>query len=285
MGHHYIPQAYLNGFCDPNKPGVLWLYDKQRDRFSEATVKKVAQERQFYSPEVEVELNELVERPANRAFDKLRAGLPIVAEDRERIAVYIATMLKRVPGHRQKTLRMAPQILEDTVSKLRNQIETAGQMRDIDPSIVARRLAELDATADQFQKRLPDDIIDQIRTPWPTEVMVELVIGMTWRFVSTEGPSYFLTSDNPAFFFEAYGLGNPESELTFTLTSNLALLGSRQTGGEGRVLKAKPLLVKEINRTSCQYRDSFPILPGAEGLGGDTWKEDRPIPQSYSVVI
>ena len=212
---------------------------------------------QFYSPEVEVELNELVERPANRAFDKLRAGLPIVAEDRERIAVYIATMLKRVPGHRQKTLRMAPQILEDTVSKLRNQIETAGQMRDIDPSIVARRLAELDATADQFQKRLPDDIIDQIRTPWPTEVMVELVLGMTWRFVSTEGPSYFLTSDNPAFFFEAYGLGNPESELTFTLTSNLALLGSRQTGGEGRVLKAKPLLVKEINRRVASTATRF----------------------------
>lgn len=61
---------------------MLWLYDKQLDRFARASVGAVAQERGFYTPEIETELERLVERPANAVFNKLRKGTPLENSDR-----------------------------------------------------------------------------------------------------------------------------------------------------------------------------------------------------------
>ena len=79
--------------------------------------------------------------------------------------------------------------------------------------------------------------------------MVRALFGMTWRVLVSAGPQYFVTTDNPAFFFRAYGLAREESELTFPLSTTHALHGSWRAAGSDLVfLRATQRIVKEINR-------------------------------------
>ena len=71
MGHHFVPQAHLRRFEIVGKPKRIWRYDKIEKRWSEAAIKKVAQEPDFYDQEIEVALNEDVEFPSNAAFGVL----------------------------------------------------------------------------------------------------------------------------------------------------------------------------------------------------------------------
>ncbi|NQT17798.1 MAG: DUF4238 domain-containing protein [Planctomycetes bacterium] len=259
MGYHYVPQKYLSGFSDQNRPGFVWQYDKKERRFSDkpVSIRRIAQQRGFYDEDVERKLNELVERPGNRAIEKLRSNSPIADEERVNLAIYIATMVHRVPRHRERAREIAPRALTEAVGKLKSEIVAVGNEGGIDDSIIAEHLAEVDAADERCRETPPPEIIRQFRAPWASERIVGLIYAMSWRFVSTEGPTYFLTSDNPVFFFESHGLGSPESELTFALSSNLALLGSWRSGANLCIMKAKQQLVKEVNRRLASAATRF----------------------------
>jgi hypothetical protein len=81
---------------------------------------------------------------------------------------------------------------------------------------------------------------------------------MPWHVVHSSGPDYFLTSDNPAFFFEAYGIGKPESELTFPIATDLALFASWQ-GPQNSTYnhEAKQRLVREANTRIASAAERF----------------------------
>jgi hypothetical protein len=74
MGHHYIPQRYLKNFEVPQSDGSIWMFDKVSKRGKQVRIKAIAQETDFYEPEIEVALNEAVEKPANPVIQKLLAG-------------------------------------------------------------------------------------------------------------------------------------------------------------------------------------------------------------------
>jgi hypothetical protein len=123
MGNHFVPQAYLRGFQDPSNPDFIWVQSRREPDPRSASIEDVAQSRNFYDPEIEKLLASSVEGPANPVLAKLRAGeLPT---DRERIAlaVYLATMIKRVPKNRIRGRAMAPQILDEVVSRFRGQVQ------------------------------------------------------------------------------------------------------------------------------------------------------------------
>ena len=75
-----------------------------------------------------------------------------------------------------------------------------------------------------------------IETPWPFARWLIAIYNMTWRILRSEGPSYFLTSDNPVHLFEAYGMGSEMSELCLPLCRDLLLHCSWQKGTEGSEL-------------------------------------------------
>jgi hypothetical protein len=252
MGHHYTPQAYLRGFADPSDQRMIWFYDKKERLFRRASIKNVAQQPGFYTPEIEEQLNVIVEGPANRVIADLRDGKEIGPQERFHLSLYIATMLKRVPRHRQKFLDLAPKALEDTVRELKQYIEAVGKQGGVDPDLIARRLAEADAAERKFATEIPPEVIEKGRIPWPSEDLVALIFSMNWRFLWSAGPSFFVTSDNPGFFFEGLGLGRPESELRFPIAPTLALVGNWQGGWRSRAGdRIEPpcqRIVREINR-------------------------------------
>jgi Protein of unknown function (DUF4238) len=98
--------------------------------------------------------------------------------------------------------------------------------------------------------------VDQIEEPWPSPGVVNAVFDMTWRILRTNGFQFFITTDNPVFFFRGWGIGRPQSELTFTLPSTHAIHGSRQGApGDLIFLEVNQKFVREINRRLASQTD------------------------------
>ncbi len=71
---------------------------------------------------------------------------------------------------------------------------------------------------------------------------------MRWRILRSGGPQYFITTDNPGFFFRAYGLKNPNSEFVVPLSSEVALHGGWQGTDALAFLVIRQSFVREMNR-------------------------------------
>ena len=103
--------------------------------------------------------------------------------------------------------------------------------------------------AAKFRAEPPKDVTDRVRSPWPSEDVFNLVVQKTWRLVIATGSDCFVTSDSPAFFFEGFGLGHPQSELTIPLCPTLALMADWQGERFGTTVCAvRPKIVREVNR-------------------------------------
>src|SRR5436189_143450 len=79
-----------------------------------------------------------------------------------------------------------------TVGELKEFLVLAAREGRINAETLARRLAEAEATEQKFQKQLPSQMTEIIETPWPFESMLLAIYSMWWRFLRSEGPSYFL---------------------------------------------------------------------------------------------
>ena len=256
MGHHYVPQKYLRGFAEPGNDEAIWMYDKQLRKFTNPGIKSVAQEAGFYGEEVEQHLSELIEKPANRVLDKIRSKGNINEIERLHLSTYIATMMKRVPKRRTKALAMAPVAMEKTINEVRQQVQQWASTTE-NKSLAERRLNEIKEIEESLRSRLPEPIVNQIRLPWATQQMIDLICAMTWRIVSAK-EDYFITSDNPAYFFEAYGIGTQKSEITFPISRDLALFTSWQGTPNSMVyLEARPILVREANKRLISGAERF----------------------------
>jgi hypothetical protein len=249
MGHHFVPQRYLRNFEDPNHRGYVWVHDRYAGEGQLANIAKVAQSRNFYSQSTETILAETVERPANLVIRKLTTRQPVTDSERVQLAYYVAVMMKRIPAHRRRSSEMLPEVLADLVTEVRSYLNTLSGQVGADPEILKRRGFELDAVERKFHANPPPNVLEQIREPWPSKQMVKLLFRMTWRVLISSGPAYFLTSDNPAFYFRSFGLARKESELSFPLSTHYSLHGSwQQADSDLAFVNAEQATVKEINR-------------------------------------
>ncbi len=249
MGHHFVPQRYLRNFESPGRPGFIWLHDRSGGSPSHVSIAKVAQAKGFYSVETEAILARAVEAPANIVIQKLTGNAAITPVERLQLSYYIGVMMKRIPAQRRRSTEMIPGVLTDVVSNLRQELKSLAHEMQTDPELLVRRLREVDAAESKFFRQPPPEVLEKIREPWPSEGMLRALFGMTWRVLVSTGPLYFVTTDNPAFFFRAYGLAQPQAELSFPLSTTHALHGSWQPAVADLVfLRATQAIVKEINR-------------------------------------
>lgn len=279
MGYHYVPQEYLRGFADPENPGKIWMYDKQSCQFTHASIKSVAQEKGYYSETTERQLSELVEGPAHQVLKKLRLRYMIDNSERIRLALYVGTMLMRVPHRRRKAFQMLPGVLEETIDNISNQVDQWARTTTVGPELISRRYSELEQASKKFRKKPPAEIIEKIRTPWPSKKVLALVSAMTWRIVPADGVGFFVTSDNPAYFFEAeaYGLGNPQSELTFALASDLMLFASWQGAHHETIFtKTTSAIKREANRRIASGAERFVFCRAQEDWVAEIANKQKP---------
>ena len=257
MGQHSVPQHYLRGFEIPDEPGLIWTYDRTARTSKRLPIKSVAQAKDYYDEADEAALARYIEGPALDSLHALRRRERLDEDGRARMAVYIATLMMRVPRRRTKAVELLPEALESTVNKFRQQLEEWAASPDADPALVARRFSEVDAAEKKLAVEPPPQVVEQIRSPWPKTHYVELLYSMTWRIISSDSEQ-FVTSDNPSHFFGAYGLGSPETEVCLPLAPDVALHMSRQ-GDLGALLfvRGRRAGIKEINRRVATEAERF----------------------------
>lgn len=256
MGKHYVPQALLRNFQIPAQPGSIWIYDKQGLKPHVASISKVAQSQDYYSTETESALARDVEIPGNRAINRLLHDELLSPSERTDLAYYISTTLMRGPRRRRRAHEKLPQVLAETTAEIRTQITEAAATADF--AWVTHCLAEVDAAEQKFASTPPPLVVAQMREPWPYQSMVDAVNKMAWRVLESSGPSYFITSDNPVFLIDCFGLAREDSEISFPLSTTKMLHGC----GQGKscsltFMPASQWLVRETNRRLASETERF----------------------------
>jgi hypothetical protein len=257
MGNHVVPQRYLKGFQTKARPSFIWMYDKKVNTSKLLPIKQVAQVPGFYADDVEAALNTEAEIPGNDVIDKIRRGEDLEEIDRRHLTYYIGTMIARVPAARARATTYIPAALDNVTQAAKKAIKDAARAGVIDEGTMTARLAEAEAVNARFQKQPPAQVTKVIETPWPFESWLVTIYSMTWRVLQSDGPSYFLTSDNPIALLNGEGLGHPGCELTFPLSKELMLHCSWQGDHEFERLPAWPQFVKECNRRTAFWARRF----------------------------
>jgi hypothetical protein len=195
MGHHYVPRYYLRGFCQ-NFEDSIWVYDRQESRKFKANIRKIANERKFYSNSLENTLSLEVENPANYILDKVRSRIPLSEEDRKILSDYIVILWKRVPKAKDRLFSKLPDISKEILERFRSSCLLEEQKYKAEEILL------------KYKKDRPEDIwFRSILLP-STSPGSETLSRMTWRFFTFDKRPAFLTSDSPVFFFKDEGIGN-----------------------------------------------------------------------------
>jgi hypothetical protein len=263
MGDHYIPQYYLKGFSgDGGK--TVWVYDKADRRKFAARVRNIANETGFYSPEMESYLAEHVEEPAKPVLERIRRRSKISTADKQVLSAYMMCMMIRVPQGKKRIKQFAPSVAD----KLREDVDrhwSSALLEDpAKAAFIEERRSRDHEMIDRYAQDPPDDIWLRTIPPekWPRALVA--LSSMTWVFLTFDQYPAFLASDNPVFYFTNIGIGRPESEVTFPVSSHIALWASRRTDLTEGFFETKQQVVREVNRRTASVATRYVFHSGDE---------------------
>jgi hypothetical protein len=208
---HFIPRFYLRGFTDPDLPDgrtpFVWIHGIEDRRWRRRAPKNVAAKTDYYIHEsVESGLSGLESIAATVIREKVLARVPLDEEARYAFAMFVATMMMRVPamhehvgnflteliGLIQATLHQAmvedPTRLEALKEESRRETGKCdfegARPEDLDPANVRVTATHTAALGMSFSS-----LTDAAR----------IIARMGWTFLWSEPPDYFITSDAPYF--------------------------------------------------------------------------------------
>ena len=260
MGDHYVPRFYLKGFVENPQSEAIWVFCKNGGKYH-TNIQNVAQENRFYSREVETYLANNVEYPAKPVLQKIRDRQLITVTEKQTFARYMMALMKRVPDHQAQIEEKAPDAIEAFLSKLESSLDESEKLNPSRIDTIERRRREIKEfrQSPDKQKAIGHDAWLTNIAPERTPQVLEAISLMTWRFWVIEDDEYFITCDNPVFFFRGIGIGRPESEISFPIARNIALCANWRDDLLDHYAVAKKPVVREINRrtaknkTSCLY--------------------------------
>jgi hypothetical protein len=257
MGQHYIPQYYLEGFTNSAASSNIWVYKKGSSRIFRTAIKTVANENKRWSKSVEAYLANKIEAPAKPVLDKIRNRQPIAQGDKEVLSAYMVVMLKRVPRGMERTKTNAPKVLNKVFASVENDILKLIQEHPSKASVLESRLQELHSLKSKYENEFPLELWYNNLTPDNTPGLLALLPAMTWIFLTSEKRQPFLANDNPVFFFESLGIGKPESEITFPISSTIALWAIWRKNLVEGYTTAKDAVIREINRRTASAATKY----------------------------
>lgn len=253
--NHYTPKKYLLRFADSE--GRVWLHDsKSNSRSRQAGVRVIGNEFGLYSDEVETDLNIQAEMPSHAAFALVIAGVPLSEAERAALAKYIIVMWKRVPTAKVRALAHIPEIMHATHDVLMAEIDAIvaadpSRHRDADKTRVWAK-----AYIDTMKAERPSHLWYNSFNLGETSPSEEVLLSMKWVFLRSD-KHQFLTSDNPVFVFPEEGINRPQSELTFPISSSIALWATRLPRKQGSYTDASPSVVRQINARTAANSKRF----------------------------
>ena len=151
----------------------------------------------------------------------------------------------------------APTVFADTIEDAKEQVALAGELLGWNAEEIGRKVKEVEAVRERFaddprEAHPGDDPVAMApREVLPRDHGDDLAAAHHLR------PLFYLTSDNPVFFFRDRGLCRPDSEMTFPISSGLLLHGSWRTGRQCERSAVRPMYVKEMNRRTASKSTRF----------------------------
>jgi hypothetical protein len=256
MGHHYLPQYYLKGFSK-TVDNMLWAYDKGTGGKINTQIKSLANITDFYSQETEQYLANDIEGPANAVLDKIRSRNLINDDDKIIFAKYMAVMWKRVPRAKDDLKKMAPRLADGIAEKLNADLDQIIAKEPQKAEFIEKRRKEIDDILSIYAVNPPKDIWLENIPPERTPRIVEAIKAMTWSFWEFNQNPVFLTCDNPLFYFTGMGVGKPDSEISFPISSHIVLWATWRVDLPAKFIKASTQIVKELNRRTVDNASKY----------------------------
>ena len=251
MGQHYIPKYYLDGFTDSPTSSNIWVYEKGSSQIFKRPIKTVASENKRWPKSTEKYLANQVEEPANPILDKICNRQPITQGDKDVLSAYMVVMLQRVPRGLERAKSIAPKVLDTVFADVKRYILALMEEHPSKKEALQNRLQELPSLKSKYENEFPMEVWYQIISPDALPRIRAILPAMTWVFLTSDNEQPFLTNDNPVFFFEGLGIGKPESEITFPISSTVALWATWRTNLVEGYTAAKDTIVREINRRTA----------------------------------
>ncbi|MBU1208142.1 MAG: DUF4238 domain-containing protein [Proteobacteria bacterium] len=248
MGEHYIPKYYLRGFTQESTD-LICVYDKKEGGHFLTQIKNVANETGLYPPETEKYLANCIEGPANSVLNKIRQRKQITGTDKKILGEYMAVMWKRIPQAQQRLKDMAPKLSQEVFEDIQGTINILSAQTPSKAEFLKRREEEIRQILERYAKDPPKEIWLKTIRPDLTPGVVAAIQTMTWIFLTCDEKAAFLTCDNPVFYFTSIGIGKPESELSFPISSHIMLWATwRRDLPEGGYVRVSSQVIKEMTR-------------------------------------
>ena len=257
MRQHYIPQYYLEGFTEFPDSSNIWVYEKGSDRIFRTAIKAIANENNRWPKSVEEYLANQIETPAKPVLDKIRNRQPITQSDKDTLSAYMLIMLQRVPKGLERTKARAPEVLDKVFNDLEIEIKRLIEEHPSKKDTLQKRLQELPGLKLKYEKNFPMEVWYQNLRPDALPKVRAVLPAMTWIFLTSDKRQPFLTNDNPFFFFEGLGIGRPESEITFPISSNVTLWATWRKNLREDYIAAKDHIIREINRRTASATTKY----------------------------
>jgi hypothetical protein len=257
MGHHYLPQYYLKGFSDTG--GMIWVYEKESGKTFNTQVKNVANITNLYSEDFEQYMADNIEGPANIVLEKIRSKLPVEDNDKNVLSGYIMAIWKRVPKALERFKKSAPRVGNEMYKKICEDLTIMASQEPDKAESVEKNKEKIKAIIDDLTDDPPKDLWQYNIPPERTPLSVAALNRMNWQFlvINNGDREVFLTCDNPVFFFQNIGIGNPESELTFPVSSKIALLATWRDDFPRDYVQTTKQAIREINRRSVSNASRY----------------------------
>lgn len=281
--HHVLPQLYLKGFTIKGDEPHLWVY-KRGEPFNpgqrklannpfRSSIRIAGAQRDFYADpqqqggkDFETFENslELLEKPANPIFEKIRARLRISEEEKHTFSKYIVLTMRRVWAGRDYVTRR----LQQTGWY----VPTPDLFRKLNLPATPEGVASIMHIGELISQKPGVDIQvhNRLAAAAPDSFLVQALPRMTWTFYTTPTGYDFVTSDNPVYLPQQLGLAKNVSELLFPISTSVALVASWNKDAKEGFVESSGRIVKELNRrtTSAASRHVYAAMAVQWALNG-----------------
>ena len=274
--HHYLPQVYLENFC---QEGVLWIYNDIDKSIKNIPKINAAVINHFYTREnddgtKDYELEKrlsFIEGEAGKIIKNLIQHQEITSEDKGKFSLFISLLQHRTP--------FAVNKLHQFIDPLLRWVKEQQIKNGIYDNFMAEYEEKYGMTK-EFQKQLLENSEIQLTKSgewgflFDTAIEIaKLYSQMQWHFIYTTKTN-FITSDNPLIYYEpnidigpyGYGIATPTVEKFIPISSNLILkIGDFGKGISYGLLNDRKI-IRYINSSIFVRRKQFVFANNREQL-------------------
>src|SRR5665213_538721 len=280
--NHVLPKLYLKGFVIKKDEPFIWVYQRgqpynpggeqynHRDKITHNpyndTIRNAGALIDFYADpkkdgtkDYETFENklELLEKPHDPIFKKLRAHQVITHEEKCRFSSYIVLMHRRVPAGRRTIKELVSKKgLYEPTKELLQKLNQRFNLQDT-PELRAAIRQKVESKAQDEDYHIQGH--NRITAASPDSLLIEKLQKMTSTFYIAPGADIFLTGDNPVFIPDAYGIAGDKrfSELSFPISTDVALVASWNRALKNGFVEATPQMIKDINRRTVSKSSQY----------------------------